>query len=294
MLNYGFMQNAILVSIFISILCPCIGIFLVLRRYSMIGDTLSHASLAGITIGLMANQNPILGAFLFTSICGALIEFLRNYFKKYSDLILTIVLSLSVGTAITVISSGKLRANADSFMFGSILTVTRFDLYMVLVLSIISVLTLILLYHQMVYIAYDEEAAKVAGVRVKLINYIFSILVAAAISVSIRIVGVLVLSSMIALPVATALQLGKGFKLTLIFSVIFSILDIMLGLFLSYYLACPGGCGGICVSDSCNLYISRLCSARRDFSYPVQEIRAATSPPIAAPVTFTTSFVHQA
>ncbi len=242
MLNYGFMQNAILVSIFISILCPCIGIFLVLRRYSMIGDTLSHASLAGITIGLMANQNPILGAFLFTSICGALIEFLRNYFKKYSDLILTIVLSLSVGTAITVISSGKLRANADSFMFGSILTVTRFDLYMVLVLSIISVLTLILLYHQMVYIAYDEEAAKVAGVRVKLINYVFSILVAAAISVSIRIVGVLVLSSMIALPVATALQLGKGFKLTLIFSVIFSILDIMLGLFLSYYLnVAPGG-----------------------------------------------------
>ncbi|HHV08755.1 MAG TPA: metal ABC transporter permease [Clostridiales bacterium] len=242
MLSYGFMQNAIFVSIFISILCPCIGIFLVLRRYSMIGDTLSHASLAGITIGLMTNQNPILGAFLFTSICGALIEFLRGYFKKYTDLILTIVLSLSVGTAITIISSGKLHANADSFMFGSILTVTRFDMVMVLILSLISVLTLILLYHQMIYIAYDEETAKIAGVRVRLINYIFSILVSAAISVSIRIVGVLVLSSMIALPVATALQLGKGFKLTLIFSIVFSVIDILLGLFLSYYLnVAPGG-----------------------------------------------------
>ena len=242
MFNYTFMQNAIFVSIFISILCPCIGIFLVLRRYSMIGDTLSHASLAGITIGLMSNQNPILGAFLFTSICGALIEFLRSYFKKYTDLILTIVLSLSVGTAITIISSGKLRANADSFMFGSILTVTRFDMLMVLILSAISVLTLIFLYHQMIYIAYDEEAAKIAGVRVRLINYVFSVLVSAAISVSIRIVGVLVLSSMIALPVATALQLGKSFKLTLIFSIIFSIVDIMLGLFISYYLnVAPGG-----------------------------------------------------
>lgn len=242
MLNYSFMQNALFVSVFISILCPCIGIFLVLRRYSMIGDTLSHASLAGITIGLMTNQNPILGAFIFTSVCGALIEFLRGYFKKYSDLILTIVLSLSVGIAITIISSGRLHANADSFMFGSILTVTRFDMVMVLILSAVSVLTLILLYHQMVYIAYDEEAAKVAGVKVRLINYVFSVLVASAISVSIRIVGVLVLSSMIALPVATALQLGKGFKLTLIFSIVFSVIDIMLGLFMSYYLnVAPGG-----------------------------------------------------
>jgi zinc transport system permease protein len=242
MFQYAFMQNAFFVSICISILCPCIGIFLVLRRYSMIGDTLSHASLAGITIGLLTNQSPILGAFLFTSICGALIEFLRSYFKKYTDLILTIVLALSVGTAITVISSGKLHANADSFLFGSILTVTEFDIVMVLILSVISVAALILLYHQMLYIAYDEEAAQVAGVRVRLINYVFAVLVASAISVSIRIVGVLVLSSMIALPVATALQLGKGFKLTLIFSIIFSVVDIMAGLFLSYYLnVAPGG-----------------------------------------------------
>ncbi len=242
MLQYSFMQNALFISAFISVLCPCIGIFLVLRRYSMIGDTLSHASLAGIAIGLLCGQNPVLGAFLFTSVCGGLIEFLRSYFRKYTDLILTIVLALSVGTAITIISSGKLRANADSFLFGSILTVTRLDMVMVVILSLISVFTLILLYHQLVFIAYDEEAAKVAGVKVRLINYIFNILVASAISVSIRIVGVLVLSSMIALPVAAALQLGKGFRLTLLFSVVFSVLDIMLGLFLSYYLnVAPGG-----------------------------------------------------
>lgn len=242
MLHYAFMQNALLVSVFISILCPCIGVFLVLRRYSMIGDTLSHASLAGITIGLLFDQSPVLGAFVFTSVCGALIEFLRGYFKKYTDLILAIVLSLSVGTAITIISSGKLHANADSFLFGSILTVTRTDTYMVMILSFISVLALIFLYHQMIYIAYDEEAAKVAKVRVRLINYVFSILVASAIAVSIRIVGVLVLSSMIALPVATALQFGRGFRVTLLLSVLFSVIDIMSGLFFSYYLnVAPGG-----------------------------------------------------
>lgn len=242
MLQYSFMQNALFVSLFIAILCPCIGIFLVLRRYSMIGDTLAHSSLAGITIGLLCGQNPILGAFVFTSVCGGLIEFLRRYFKKYTDLILTIVLSLSVGTAITIISSGKLHANADSFLFGSILTVTDWDKITVLCLSILSILTLVFLYHPLLYSAYDEEAARIAGVKVDLLNYVFSILVSASISVSIRIVGVLVLSSMIALPVAAALQLGKGFRITLLFSILFSVIDILLGLFLSYYLnVAPGG-----------------------------------------------------
>ncbi len=242
MLEYGFMQNALLVSLFIGLLCPCIGIFLVLRRYSMIGDTLSHASLAGVTIGLVCGQNPVLGAFVFTSIMGALIEWLRTSFRKHTDLILSIVLSLSVGTAITIISSGKLRVNAEAFLFGSVLTVTVTDVLLVATLSVLSALTLIVLYHRMLYIAYDEEAAQVAGVPVRLINYVFSILVASAISVSIRVVGVLVLSSMIALPVATALQLGRGFRQTLLFSILFSMVDILLGLFLSYYLnVAPGG-----------------------------------------------------
>ncbi len=242
MLAYGFMQNAILISLCISVLCPCIGIFLVLRRYSMIGDTLSHASLAGVSAGLLMGQNPVLCAFLFTSLCGVLIEFLRGFFKKHTDLILSIVLALSVGIAITIMSSGKLHANAESFLFGSILTVTQLDIVVVLSLTLLSVLALRVLYHQMLYIAFDEETAILTGVPVKRINYVFSILVASAISVSIRVVGVLVLSSMIAIPVATALQLEKGFRITVVSSILFSVVDIMLGLILSYYLnVAPGG-----------------------------------------------------
>ncbi len=242
MLEYGFMQNAILVSLCISVLCPCIGIFLVLRRYSMIGDTLSHASLAGVSAGLLVGQNPLLWAFVFTSFCGVLIEFLRGFFKKHTDLILSIVLALSVGIAITIMSSGKLHANAENFLFGSILTVTQLDIVIVLILTLLSIVALRVLYHQMLYIAFDEETAMLTGVPVKRINYVFSILVASAISVSIRIVGVLVLSSMIAIPVATALQLGKGFRVTVVCSVLFSVADIMLGLISSYYLnVAPGG-----------------------------------------------------
>ena len=242
MLQYSFMQNAFMISILISILCPLIGIFLVLRRYSMIGDTLAHASLAGIAVGLMMNTNPIITAFIATSIFGIAIEFLRSYFKKYAELILVIVLSFSIGIAITIISAGYAHADVESFLFGSVLTVTREDFYLVLMLVVVSLVTIFLFYNQLLFITFDEVGAKVAGIKQKLINYIFAILVAATISVCIRIVGVFVISSMIALPVATALQLNKGFKWTLIFSMIFSFFDIMSGIIVSYYInAAPGG-----------------------------------------------------
>ena len=242
MLQYSFMQNALIISILISIMCPIIGIFLVLRRYSIIGDTLAHSSLAGVAVGLMTGFNPILSAFFFTSLFGVIIELLRYFYKKYAELILVIILSLSVGIAITIISSGRAHANVESFLFGSILTVTLEDLITVIILTFISVITILILYNQLLFITFDEEGSKIAGIKVKIINYIFSILVAATIAVSIRIVGVLVLSSLIALPVAAALQFNKGFKITLFLSMLVSITDIILGIFISYYIdAAPGG-----------------------------------------------------
>lgn len=263
MFKYVFMQNAFLVSFFIAILCPSIGIFLVLRKYSLIGDTLSHSSLAGVTIALVSGMNPILGAFLFTSFAGALIEILRTYFKHYNDLILSIVLSFSVGIAITFISSGKVNANAEMYLFGSILTVTMTDVLTVMVLSFLSLICLFFLYHRLVYIVLDEDIAKIIGVKVKVINYLFSIIVAAAISVSLKIVGVLVLTSMIALPVATSLQLHLSFKKTLLFSIIFSVIDIMLGLFLSYHInVAPGGFTAL-VSVIMLIFTMLICRLKR-------------------------------
>ncbi len=236
------MQNALAAGLFISILCPLVGIFLVLKRHSMMGDALSHSSFAGVAIGLVTGLNPILTAFLFTSVSGLLIEYLRSYYKKYAELILVIVMTLSVGIAITLISMGKANANVSAYLFGSILTVTRGDLAMVLALSLVSVIAVSALYNQLIYITLDEDGAKVAGVKVKLINYLFALLVAATISVSLRIMGLLVVSSMIAMPVAAAMQLNKGFRKTLVFSVLFGFIDIMAGLILSYYMdSAPGG-----------------------------------------------------
>ena len=240
--QYSFMQNALMAAIFISILCPSVGVFLVLRRYSMMGDTLAHASFAGVAVGLVTGFNPILSAFVFTSLSGALIELLRNYFKKYAELILSIVLTLCVGIAITLISSGRIGENINSYLFGSILTVTQEDLITMLCLSIVSVLLLVFLFNKLLYITFDEEGAKISGIHVKLINYIFAILVAATISVSIRIMGILVISSMIAVPVSSALQLGRGFKFTMIMSIVIGFIDIITGLIFSVVIDCaPGG-----------------------------------------------------
>ena len=242
MFEYTFMQNAIIVGVLISLVCPMIGIFLVLRRYSMIGDSLAHASLAGVAIGLLLEANPILSAFLLTSFFGVLIEALRNTFRRYAELVLIIVMSLSVGIAITIISAGLVHTNVESFLFGSILTVSESDVWSVVVLSIISIGLILWLYPQLVLITFDEDGARVAGVKTKTINYIFSNLVAATVSVSIRVVGILVISSLIALPVATALQLQKGFRRTLQFSVLFSFIDVLGGLGFSLLIdAAPGG-----------------------------------------------------
>lgn len=242
MFEFDFMRNAFMAGVVVSVLCPIIGLFIVLRRNSMIGDTLSHSSFAGVAIGLVFGMNPIISAFLFTTICAVIIEFLRGYYKKYAELVMSIVLTLSLGIAIILISTGKANANVNSYLFGSILTVSKSDLLIIATAGIICLLILRVIYNKLIYITFDEEGAKTAGINVKFINYLFTILVGATISLSIRIMGILVISSIIVVPVATAMQLKKNFNKTLILSVLFGLIDILLGLFLSYHFdSAPGG-----------------------------------------------------
>jgi zinc transport system permease protein len=242
MFQLGFMQNAFIGGFIVSILCPFIGLFIVLRRYSMIGDTLSHSSFAGVAIGLLLGTDPILTAFLFTSVCALIIEFLRTYYKKYAELVMSIVLTLSLGIAIILISSGKASAKVDSYLFGSILTVTKSDIFLIAIVGVICLICLLFLYNKLIYVTFDENGAKTSGINVKLVNYIFTLLVGATISLSIRVMGILVVSSIIVVPVATAMQLKKGFTKTLIFAILFGFLDVMIGLISSYYInSAPGG-----------------------------------------------------
>ncbi len=152
-----------------------------------------------------------------------------------------IIASLGVGLA-AIFSGFVKNANFNSFLFGSLVAVTPFELYMVIGLSIVVVAVMIFMRKALFYIVFDEQSATLAGIPVRMVNTVFTIITAVAISISARVVGTLIVSSIMVLPVAVAMQLSKSYKQITILSVVFSVLFVVAGLFLSYYLDLkPGG-----------------------------------------------------
>ncbi|MCK8817400.1 metal ABC transporter permease [Natroniella sulfidigena] len=240
--SYSFMQRAFIVGNIIAIICPLVGVFLVLKRLSLIGHTLSYVALAGVTIGMILGIYPIYTALLFSILAALGIEKLRKDYKDYAELSLAIILAVGLGMATILISLSNNNAGVFSYLFGSISLVTRQDLFVVIPLGVLIIGIIILLYYGFFFLAFNEEDAKLAGVPVRLLNLLFMILVSITISLSMRVIGSLLVSSLITLPVATSLQVAKSFKQTIFYSVVFSMLALNTGLIGSfYYDLAPGG-----------------------------------------------------
>lgn len=236
------MQRALVAGIIIALICPLIGNFLVLKKYSMVGDTLSHSAFAGVSIGLLLGANAVMAAVIFTVLCSLFLEKLRGFYKQYEEMTMAIMLTLSVGIAITIISVANLNANIQSFLFGSIITVSDSDVYIMIALGILILLIISIFYNKLLFITFDEEGAKLSGINTKTINYIFAILTGITVAVTIRITGMLVISSILVLPVASSMQISRSFKTSVIFSILFGMADVIIGLIMSYILNCaPGG-----------------------------------------------------
>lgn len=243
MLQYDFMQRAFLAGILISIICPIIGTFVVLRRLSMIGDTLSHASLAGIAAGMLGGFYPIWGAIIFSVAAAIGIEKLRKSFQQYAELSISIVLSASIGLAVLMISlADSFNADLMSFLFGSIIAVTATDIMIMAGISVFIIISVWLLYKELLYITFDEEGAALAGVPTDFLNIFFTVLTALTIVAAMRVVGILMISSMLVVPVAASMQISRSFKSTMFNAVVFGLLAVVLGLVVSYYFnLAPGG-----------------------------------------------------
>ncbi len=240
--EFEFMRRAFLVGILLSFIIPCVGVIIVLRRLSMIGDALSHTSLAGVAAGLILNVNPVLGASVACVASAFGIEAIRRRIPKYSELSIAIMMSLGVGLAGVLSGFVKSAASFNSFLFGSIVAISDTELYSVVVITMVVLLAFLLLYKELFLLAFDERSARLSGVRVGLVNALFTLLTALTVSISARSVGALVVSSMMVLPVASAMQLARSYKQTIIFSVVFAEAFTITGLFLSYYAALkPGG-----------------------------------------------------
>ncbi|SDK02328.1 metal ABC transporter permease [Natronincola ferrireducens] len=241
-LTYSFMQRAFVAGIMVALVCPTIGIFIVLRRLSMIGDTLSHVALAGVAAGMLGGIYPTYSALIFSILAAIGVEKLRKTFKDYEELSIAIILSIGIGLATILISIGSSNAAIFSYLFGSIALVSNKDVVVVVFLSIFIMASVIFLYRGLFYITFDEEAAALSGVPIKWMNLYFIILIGITIAISMRIVGILLVSSLMVVPVATSLQIGKSFKKTWIYSLLFALLSVLTGLTVSFYgdLA-PGG-----------------------------------------------------
>lgn len=235
LLQYTFMQKALIVGLLIAIITPLIGQTVVLKRLSMIGDSLSHSSLAGVAAGLVIGINPVLGAIVFAVIAAFAIERVRKIFKSYSELAIAIIMSTGIGLAGILSGFVKNTADFNSFLFGSIVATSNFEVLFICILGILTVATVVILYRELMYIAFDEECAALAGIPVGAINFLFTILTAVTVSVSARTVGTLVVSSMLVLPVASAMQISKSYKGNTVASIIYAIISTLTGLIVSFY-----------------------------------------------------------
>jgi zinc transport system permease protein len=241
-LQYAFMQRAFVVGLLLALIVPCIGIIVVLKRLSMIGDALSHTSLAGVAGGLIMGINPILGAVVTCIIAALGIEAIRKRIPRYAEMSIAIVMSAGVGLAGVLSGFVSNAANFNSFLFGSIVAISDFELLLVVVISVVVLLSFVLLYKELFFVALDEHAAFLAGVPVRTVNFIFTILTAVTVSIAARTVGALIVSSLMVVPVACAMQFGKSYKQTVILSACFGLLFTLVGLFVSYYAGLkPGG-----------------------------------------------------
>lgn len=241
-LQYGFIMRGLEAGVIVAIIAPLIGIFLVLRRYSLITDTLAHVSLAGIALGLLFGINPIFTAIGTAVVASLGIEKLRTSQKVYGESALAIFLSGSLAIAVIILSlANGFNANLFNYLFGSIVTVSAGDVWTIGILALITIVILFAFFKELVFISFDEEAARVAGIPVRLINTILIILAALAVSLSIPIVGVLLISALIVIPVVTALQLKQNFVRTIIFAEIFSVLSVVTGIITSFYFNLSAG-----------------------------------------------------
>ncbi len=240
--QYGFIIRGLIAGVIVGLIAPLIGIFLVLRRYSLIADTLAHVSLAGIAIGLLLGINPVITALAATVIASAGIERLRTSKRIYGESALALFLSGSLALAVVLISlANGFNANLFNFLFGSIVTVTRNDIYIIAGVGLLVVIVLFALFKELVYITFDEEAARVSTIPYRFINTVLILLAALTVSLSIPIVGVLLISALIVIPTVTALQLKQNFVRTIIYAEIISVVSVIAGIFASYYLNLAAG-----------------------------------------------------
>lgn len=243
MFFYGFMQRAFQASTLIGIIAPILGLTLILRRQSLMADTLSHVSLAGIALGMLIGINPTITTIFVVILVAIGIEYLRTVFRGYSEISVAILMSTGMAVALVLMSfvSGQQTANIEQFLFGSIVTIDQGQIVTLFVLTVI-IAALYFIFRRPLYVLlFDEDTALTAGLPVRWISLFISIITGIAISVIMPITGSLLVSAILVLPAAVAMRLVNSFKMVIWTGIGISLIGMYSGLFVSYEFGTPPG-----------------------------------------------------
>lgn len=242
MFEYSFVRTAFIVGGLLALIVPLLGVTVVLKRLSMIGDALSHVALAGVSVGLILGINPLIGAIVISLFAALSINSIQKKLGNYQELAIAIILSFGIGLSGVLLGFVKNPSNFNAYLFGSVVSINKVDNYLSIVLSLLILFLAIRYYREFFFIAFDEKAAKLSGINTEKMNFIFLFMTAITVAIASRVVGALVVSSLMVLPVALAMRIAKSYKGTVVYSMVFSLLFMWLGLTLSYYFDLrPGG-----------------------------------------------------
>ncbi|UHA72853.1 metal ABC transporter permease [Paenibacillus sp. 481] len=226
-----FFQRALIGGLLIGVTGPLMGMFLVLRRLSMIGDTLAHVTIAGVALGFLLGVYPLAMGVLFALLGAVAIEKLRKAYKTYAELSIAVIMSGGVALASLFFTLGmSFNANVNNYLFGSIYTLNSMDLIVVGGVTLIVIGFMIVFFKEMFLLTFDEDAAAVNGLPVRWLNLALTVLTALVISAAIKIVGALLVSALLTIPVATSLLIARGFKQAVVLSVLVAELAVVIGL----------------------------------------------------------------
>ncbi|MFA5860079.1 MAG: metal ABC transporter permease [Candidatus Thermoplasmatota archaeon] len=233
--GYDFMVRALVAGLVVALVAAILGVFNVLRGMALVSDGLAHVSLAGVAIGLVAGLYPLWAGLAAAILGGFAIQFLRERSLVKSDTAIGIVFSAGLAIGIALISrGGGLNVNVGNYLFGSILAVTRADLLTVAIAGAVLIVALVVFYKELLYLAFNEDAARVSGLPVTALNSAFTVLTAITVVLSARVVGVLLVSALMIVPAASGLQLARSFRGALAISVLLGMVSVIVGLYASF------------------------------------------------------------
>ncbi|PKY89648.1 metal ABC transporter permease [Falseniella ignava] len=243
MLQYQFIQRALIAGVALSFITPILGLLLILRRQSLLSDTLSHVSLVGVALGLLLKFNLTVSTIIVVVIASMLLESMRRMYRNFSEVSIAVMMSGGMALALVLLSLSTSASSVqiDKYLFGTILLITQQEVYLLIGLAVIVVI-LYAIYHRILYVmSFNEDTAHTSGLPVQFISMAISVINGIVISLMMPIVGALLVSALVVIPAATSISISKSFNQAIGIGIVINLIGIIGGIISSFYFDTPPG-----------------------------------------------------